>query len=137
MTPSQIIYPITVDIRMAPVGKKSRNYDFSYWEGFYASKKHEAVLERTLSGMKSLARSLPVSIKREDRPGFIGIVVSGRLPRGQIGDMMLSEFLGWSNVADTLTLRRMIEVLALGSLDRPSTGQRPPRSPAPQSKSRR
>jgi hypothetical protein len=118
--PSKVIYPTAIEISMRPLGKQSRNYDFSYWEGFSASRKHEAIAERTIAAMQGLMDRawMRVTIHREDRVGFVGILVLGTLSRGEIGDMLIGEFMGWSSVAEKLTLKRMFESLALGNIGR-------------------
>jgi hypothetical protein len=123
----KIIYPAAVDIRMRPVGKRSRNYDLWYWEGFYKTRVNEVVVERTLLAMQSLFfGTTKLEINREDRDGFLGLSVKGTLPRGMIGDMLVSEFMGWSNVAETLTLKKMIEGSVHGLIATSSARPPPP-----------
>ena len=118
--PVKIIYPTAIEISMRPLGKRSRNYAFSYWEGFSASRKHETLAERTITAMRSAMSSvgMRVTICRDDRIGFVGILVTGTLSRGEIGNMLIGEFLPWSSVAEKLTLKRMFESLALGNIGR-------------------
>lgn len=115
---SRLVYPVALLITMKPLGKQSRNYDFSYWEGFYPSKKMEAMAESSLALLQGSLGSLMggrLTIERRDRDGFIGIQISGKLSRGEIGNMMVGEFMPWSEVAET-PLKKLFEAATMGAI---------------------
>lgn len=103
---SKMVYPIAVDFRMRPVSAKSRNYHFTYWEGF--ATKHEDVVRNTYVIMSRLAQQYGFTITRDDRDGLVGIQIAGQASRHQIGDMMTGEFMPWSTIAE-LPLRKIFE----------------------------
>jgi len=114
-----ILLPAAVDIKVRPVGRQSRNYEFCYWEGFYPRPESEALVNRTIDALSMVLKmqGVKVTIARSDLDGYIGVVLTGKLSRGKIGDMIAGEFLGWSDMADQLTLRQMLTQVA-GSMVR-------------------
>jgi len=107
----ELIYPVALRITMEPIGKQSRNYNFSYWEGFYPSPKHEKAAVETIAAVQSVLGAKfgkRLRVERRDRGIFIGALVEGALSRGEIGDLLVSEFMPWSDAAST-PLRKVFE----------------------------
>ena len=107
---SKILLPAAVDITIRPVNKKSLDYHLYYWEGFHPGKQTEAMITRTMNaiGQVLAAQGTEITLTRSNLDGFIGIALEGTLSKGKIGDMLGGEFLGWSDMADKITLRKML-----------------------------
>lgn len=109
MVESKAVLPCKVSLNARFVDQD--NVEFDYMETF--APEHVSAGDRTFNALAPLAGELGLKV---ERPAPEAIRVTGTIPYGRLGSMMVTEFLCWSEIGE-MRLRELILLPMLGAIE--------------------